>query len=148
MKTPARWDPFREFAPFTTFPEVEKYLAEFPLRSLTTGYEPVPTMRVDVTESDAAYKVVADVPGMKKEDIAVSIDGNTVSISAEATREKEAKEGETLLRTERYSGAVSRVLTFPLVVDPATAEASYDGGVLTLTLPKAPGTRTRRLAVH
>ena len=85
---------------------------------------------------------------MKKEDIAVSIDGNTVSITAEVKREKEVKEGEKTLRSERYYGSMSRVLTFPFDVNPATAEASYEGGVLTLTLPKAPGTEARRLAVH
>jgi HSP20 family protein len=148
MKTPTRWDPFREFAPFATFPELERYLGEFPFRPLPVGHEPAPMMRVDVNESDAAYKVEADIPGMKKEEIAVSIDGNTVSITTEVKREKEAKEGEKTLRTERYYGSMSRVLTFPLDVDPATAAAAYDGGVLTLTLPKAPGSQARRLAVH
>ena len=148
MKTLARWNPFRELAPFTSFPEVEKYFDEFPFRPVTVGYEPAAMMRVDVTETEKAYKVEAEIPGMKKEDIAVSIDGNTVSITAEVKREKEVKEGEKTLRSERYYGSVSRMLTFPFEVNPATAEASYEGGVLTLTLPKAPGTEARRLAVH
>ena len=148
MKTLARWNPFRELAPFTSFPEMERYFDEFPFRPLTVGYEPAAMMRVDVTETETAYKVEAEMPGMKKEDIAVSIDGNTVSITAEVKREKEVKEGEKTLRSERYYGSMSRMLTFPLDVNPATAEASYEGGVLTLTLPKAPGTEARRLAVH
>jgi HSP20 family protein len=148
MKTVARWNPFRELAPFTSIPEMEAYFSEFPFRPLTMGYEPAPTMRVDVNETEAAYKVEAEMPGLKKEDIAVSIDGNTVSITAEVKREKEANEGEKTLRSERYYGSMSRMLTFPLDVNPATAVASYEGGVLTLTLPKAPGTEARRLAVH
>ena len=148
MKTVARWNPFRELAPFTPFPEMETYFSEFPFRPLTMAYEPAPTMRVDVTEREGAYKVAAEMPGMTKEDIAVEIDGNTVSINAEVKREKEVKEGEKTLRSERYYGSMSRTLTFPFNVNPATAVASYEDGVLTLTLPKAPGSEARRLAVH
>jgi HSP20 family protein len=148
MRTLARWNPFRELAPFASFPEMETYFGEFPFRPLTLGYEPAPTMPVDVTEAEAMYTVKAEIPGMNKEDIAVSIDGNAVSITAETKREKEGKEGEKNLRTERYYGMVSRVLTLPSEVDPAKAEAAYEGGVLTLTLPKAAGTQVRRLPVH
>ena len=148
MKTLARWNPFRELAPFSSFPEMERYFGEFPFVPLSVRYETAPTMRVDVTENEAAYKVEAEIPGMKKEDIAVSIDGNTVSITAEVKHEQDVKEGEKTLRSERYYGSMARMLTFPLDVNPATAVASYEGGVLTLTLPKAPGTEARRLAVH
>ena len=148
MRTLARWNPFREMAPFASFPEMEGYFSEFPFRPLTMGYEPAAAMRVDVTEDTAAYTVKAEIPGMKKEDIAVTIDGNTVSIAAEVKRENEVKEGETVLRSERYYGSVSRMLTLPLEVNPGKAEATYAGGVLTLVLPKAPGSEVRRLAVH
>ncbi len=148
MRTLARWDPFRELAPFASLPEVENYFGEFPFRPMTMSYEPAPMMRVDVTENEAAYTVKAEIPGMKKEEIGVSIDGNTVSITAEVKREKEVKEGEKTLRNERYYGSVSRMLTLPLDVDAAKGEATYEGGVLTLMLPKAPGTEARRLAIH
>ena len=148
MRTLARWDPFRELAPFVSFPEVGNYFGEFPFRPLTAGFEPVPTMRVDVIENEAAYTVKAEIPGMKKEDIAVSIDGKTVSINAEVKREKEVKGAEKSLCNERYYGMVSRMLTLPFDVNASKAEASYEGGVLTLTLPKAPGTEVRRLAIH
>jgi len=148
MRTLARWNPVRELAPFASFPEGETFFGEFPFRPLAMGYEPTPMMRVDVTEDGAAYTVKAEIPGMKKEDIAVSIDGNTVSITAEVKREKEVNEGEKTLRIERYYGSVSRMLTLPLDVNPAKAEASYDAGVLKLMLPKAPGSEVRRLAVH
>lgn len=148
MKTLARWNPFRELAPFTSFPEMETMFGEFPFRPLVGSFEPMPMMRADVTETDAGFTVKAEIPGMKKEDIDVSIDGNTVSIVAETKREKEVKEGEKMLRSERYYGAVSRLLTLPVEVDPAKASASYEEGVLTLTLPKAPGVEARKLAVH
>ena len=126
MRTLARWNPFRELAPFASFPEMENYFGEFPFRPLTMAYEPTPMMRVDVTEGETAYTVKAEIPGMKKEDIAVSIEGNSVSITAEVKREKDVKEGEKTVRSERYYGSVARMLT----------------------LPKAPGTEVRRLAVH
>jgi HSP20 family protein len=148
MKNLARWNPFRELAPFSSFPEMERYFADFPFVPLSVGYEIAPTMRVDVTENEAAYKVQAEIPGMKKEDIAVSIDGNTVSITAEVKHEQDVKEAEKTLRSERYYGSMVRMLTFPLDVNPGTTVASYEGGVLTLTLPKAPGTEARRLAIH
>ena len=149
MRTLAHWNPFRELAPFASFPsQLENYFGEFPLRQLAMGYEPAPTMLVDVTETETAYKVKAEIPGMKKEDIAVSIDGNTVFITAEVKREKEVKENEKSLRNERYFGMVSRTLTLPLEVNAATAEATYDAGVLTLMLPKVAGSEVRRLAIH
>lgn len=148
MRTLARWNPFRELAPFASFPDMESYFAEYPFRSLGMNYEPTPMMRVDVMEGETAYTVKAEIPGMKKEDIAVSIEGNSVSITAEVKREKDVKEGEKTLRSERYYGSVARMLTLPFDVNAAKAEASYEGGVLTLTLPKAPGTEVRRLAVH
>ena len=145
MRTLARWSPFRELAPFASVPET--FFTEFPFAPVGT-FESMPAMRMDVMEDDGGYVVKADIPGMKKEDIAVSIDGNTVSITAKATTESEVKEGERVLRTERYRGSLSRVITLPFDVDPAKAEAAYDAGVLTMRLPKAPGVEARQLVVH
>ena len=148
MRTLARWNPFRELAPFAAFPDLESFFGEYPLRPFAAGYEPVPMMRMDVVENDSGYTVKAEIPGMRKEDIAVSIDGSNVSITAEVKRENEVKDGERELRSERYYGSVSRRVTLPYDVDAAKAQASYEGGVLTLTLPKAPGIEAKRLAVH
>ena len=152
MKTLARWNPFREMAPFGVFPEMESFFAELPFRSAVSRYEPVPTMRMDVVEDATGYTVKAELPGMKKEDIAVAIDGNNVSINAEARHEKEVKEeGKEegkLLCSERYYGPVSRMVTLPFDIDPAKSEATYEEGVLTLTLPKAAGVEAKRLAIH
>jgi HSP20 family protein len=147
MKTLARWNPFRELAPFATFPEMETFFGEFPFRPIVRGYEPVPTMPIDIVEAPAVYTAKVEIPGMKKEDIAVSIDGNTVTITAEAVRDN-VVDNEKMLRNERYYGSLYRMFTLPVEVDPAKAEASYDAGVLTLVLPKAPGTVARNLPVH
>ena len=103
-----------------------------------------PEIRLDLKETEAAYAVHAEIPGVKKEDIEVSIDGNVVSIRAEVKREKEDK-GETMLRSERYYGAMTRSFTLATDVDEKTASAKYADGVLELTLPKKAGSSSRRL---
>ena len=106
-----------------------------------------PESRLDLKETDKAYNVHAEIPGVKKEDIEVSIDGNVVSIRAEVKQEKEEK-GETMLRSERYYGSVARSFTLATDVDEKTATASYTDGVLELTLPKKAGSASRRLQVQ
>jgi HSP20 family protein len=107
-------------------------------------------MRVDVTEADGAYAVKADIPGVKKEDINVRIDGNVVQIDAEAKREKEEKgDGEKVLRSERYYGMVSRTFSLAEDIDEAKVEAKYADGVLTLKLPKkAPAETSRKISIQ
>ena len=104
--------------------------------------------RVDVTENDNAYVLRAEIPGVKKEDIQISIDGNQVSVSAEVKREKEDKQGEKVLRSERYYGKVYRSFTLAQDVDQENAKAKYDNGVLELTLPKKAASATRKLTVQ
>lgn len=106
-------------------------------------------IRVDVVEKDGAFKVHADLPGVKKEDINVRIDGNRVQIDAEARREKDVKEdGGKVLRSERYYGTVSRVFTLSQDVDDTKAVAKYENGVLTLDLPKKASTSAKRLTIN
>ena len=106
-------------------------------------------MRLDVSENDKAYVVKADVPGVKKEDINVRIDGNVVQIDAEVKREKETKgEGGKVLHSERYHGTVSRTFSLGQDVDEAKADAKYADGVLTLELPKKASAAARKLTVH
>ncbi|MBU1425757.1 MAG: Hsp20/alpha crystallin family protein [Gammaproteobacteria bacterium] len=105
-------------------------------------------MKMDVSEDDKAYKVHAEIPGVKKDDIHVSIEGNQVSISAEVKNEKEVKEGEKLLRSERYYGSVARAFSLAQDVDENAAQAKYNDGVLELTLPKKKATATRKLVIQ
>lgn len=106
-------------------------------------------MRIDVSEKGDAYQVKADIPGVKKEDINVRIDGNVVQIDAEVKREKETKGDDgKILRSERYYGNVSRTFSLSEDVDDAKAEAKYADGVLTLTLPKKATAATKKVTVQ
>jgi HSP20 family protein len=147
MRSLTRWNPFREVTRFDPFFDMTPLWTEWRLPTMPE-LEPAPTIKMDVAEDDKLYTVKAEIPGVAKEDIAVSVDGNLVSISAEVKREKEEKEGEKVLRTERYYGTVARSFTLPTDVDMGTAEAKYDGGVLTLTLPKNAGAKSTKLDVH
>ncbi|MBK5207855.1 MAG: Hsp20/alpha crystallin family protein [Polaromonas sp.] len=106
-------------------------------------------MRVDVTEKDNAYLVKADIPGVKKEDINVRIDGNIVQIDAEVKREKETKgNGDKILRSERYWGNISRTFSLAQDVDDSKVVAKYADGVLTLELPKKATSETKKITVQ
>jgi HSP20 family protein len=105
-------------------------------------------VRVDVVEKNGAFKVRADLPGVKKEDINVRIDGNLVQIDAETKGEKEFKgSGDKVLRSERYYGSVSRAFTLTQDVDETKAVAKYEDGVLTLDLPKKATSASKRLTI-
>lgn len=106
-------------------------------------------MRLDVVEVDGSYKVCADIPGFKKDDINVRIDGNIVQIDASAKKQKEVKgDGGKVLRSERWEGAVSRTFSLAQDVDESKAQAKYEDGVLTLELPKKATTSSKRLEIH
>jgi HSP20 family protein len=105
-------------------------------------------IKLDVSEDDQAYSVHAEIPGVKKEDIHVNIDGSQVAISAEVKNEKEIKDGEKLLRSERYFGKVSRTFVLDQDVDEETAQAKYANGVLELRLPKRSGSKVRSIAIQ
>lgn len=112
--------------------------------------DPLPTpaqIKIDVKESDAAYTVHAEVPGVTKEDIHVSLDGNVVTLRAEVKQQDSQARDEKVLRSERYFGAVSRSFQLPVDIDQSRAKAKYDNGVLTLTLPKKTGGGGQRLNI-
>lgn len=104
-------------------------------------------LRVEVKEDDKAYTVHAEIPGVKKEDISVDVDGSQLSIRAEVKREDEKKDGGKVLHSERYYGMVSRSMSLPTEVDAQGAKAEYRDGVLDLTLPKKAAKSARRLTI-
>ena len=121
----------------------------FYVRPLHGDALPQPSqIRIDVKEDDAAYKVQAELPGVPKEDIQVSIDGAVVTLRAEVQQHDQKKDGEKLLRSERYFGSVARSFQLPMEVDSTKAKAKYDNGVLTLSLPKKLEGKAQRLAVE
>lgn len=110
---------------------------------------PALKMRIDVSEKDNAYLVKADIPGVKKEDINVRIDGNIVQIDAEVNREKETKgKDDKVLRSERYWGNISRTFSLAQDVDDSKVVAKYADGVLTLELPKRASPETKKITVQ
>lgn len=110
--------------------------------------QPQIQIKTDIKEDDKTYTVHAEIPGVKKEDIHVSIDGNLLSISAEVKKEKEEKQGEKVLRNERYYGKVSRSFTLSQDVDDQAAQAKYTDGVLELILPKKAASTAKKLTVQ
>ena len=110
--------------------------------------DPLPEqIRIDVKETDQAYTVHAEVPGVAKEDIHVSLDGNRVTLQAEVKQQDQQTKDEKVLRSERYFGSVARSFQLPQDVDQSQAKAKYENGVLTLTLPKKTGGSAQRLAI-
>jgi HSP20 family protein len=136
-----RFDPFNEL--------VDDLFKGFLVRPV--AYEgrndPLPRMKVDVAEKDGAYLVRAELPGVKKDDIQVSIDGPQVSLSAEVKRENEDRD-ERVLHTERVYGKVQRSFTLPQEVDEEKAGAKFRDGVLELTLPKKQAAARKQISIQ
>ena len=111
--------------------------------------DPLPqSIRVDVKENGDAYVVEAEMPGVAKEDIHVTIDGSVVTLRAEVKQMDAQAADEKLLRSERYYGSVARSFQLPVDVDQGAAKAKYDNGVLVLTLPKKAGNGGQRLTIE
>jgi HSP20 family protein len=145
------WDPL-------SFGSTPARLAGDLLGSLPSLLQPVTRamdsgFRMDVAENENAYRLAIDLPGVRKEDIQVSVHENQLTITAELRDEKAANgdagsEQANWLVRERAFGKVSRTIALPEKVDDTSAEARYTDGVLYLTLPKSRVTAAKRLTVH
>ena len=111
-------------------------------------HETVSQFRVDVSENEQAYVLRAEIPGVRKDDINISIDGDQVAISADVKNEKEVKDGERVLRSERYYGKVYRAFALGQPVDEDAAAAKYNDGILELTLPKKAAAQAKRISIQ
>lgn len=131
----------------------DEFFREFPfgLTVQPLHGDPLPSpekIRIDVKENEGNVIVHAEVPGVDKEDIHVTVDNGVVTISAEIKQYDADTEDEKVLHSERYFGAVQRSFSLPCPVDEAKAKATYENGILILTLPKqSPGT-AKRIAVE
>ncbi|KPK34424.1 MAG: hypothetical protein AMJ66_03740 [Betaproteobacteria bacterium SG8_40] len=132
------------FDPFFDVDDLFRGLRVTPMRS---GAGTAPQMKIEVKEDDNSYTIHAEVPGAKKEDIKVTVDGNQITVSAEIKRETEKKEKGRLVHSERYYGNVYRSFALDTAVDEAKGSANYKDGVLELVLPKKSNGSPTRLKV-
>ncbi|MBN8504525.1 MAG: Hsp20/alpha crystallin family protein [Burkholderiales bacterium] len=140
MNALSRFDPFRDFWP--------EAFGRFPSAALRVPEGMPAEIRLDVSETASAYEVRAEIPGARKEDIHVRVDGNRVSISAERKQEREQKEGERVLLRELVSGSVARSFQLAQDLDEREVKARLEDGVLRLTLPKRSGGGARRVEIE
>lgn len=147
MANLTRFDPFNELTRFDPLGDFDNLFKGFVMRPVFQGVPAAPQLKLDVSEDDKAYTIKAEIPGVKKEDIHISVDGNQVSISAEVKKETEKKEGKKVIHSERYFGQVARSFTLDKEVDQGAASARYADGVLEAVLPKKQGTAAKQIAV-
>ena len=135
----------------TRYDPLDDIFRGFFVRPVEMGNLPdAPQIKMDVKEQEKVFLVHAEMPGIRKEDIHVNIDGSMVSISAERKQEKEVKDEKDparILRTERYFGKVSRSFQLGQDIDDAKATAKFTDGVLELTLPKKAASQAKRLTI-
>jgi len=143
-KKMSRWEPFRELVSlrddmdrlFSTF------FGGFP-EEVEGFWSPV----IDIEEDDDNYFVKAEIPGMKKEDVKISVRGNALSVSGERKQESETK-NKTFHRIEQSYGKFMRTITLPSEIDTERVKATYKDGILTVTLPKPEATRPKEIEVE
>ena len=147
MTNVTRYDPFGDLVRFDLFGGFEDAFHVPGARTLWRDMPEELQIKMDVSEDDKFYRVKAEIPGVKKEDVKVAIDGNQISISAEVKKDKEEKKGERTIRSERYYGVQSRGFTLQHDIDQGKAEAKYEDGVLEITLPKQEAGSAKQIAV-
>ena len=142
MASITRYDPFNEL--------VDDIFKGFLVRPVAYegARDVLPRVKVDVAEKNGAYKVTAELPGVKKEDIQVSVDGAQLTLSAEVKQEKEAAQDERVLHAERVYGKVTRSFTLPQEIDEGKVEAKFRDGVLELTLPKKAAAQRKQITIQ
>ena len=104
--------------------------------------------RLDMSETEQAYEIQAEMPGVDKEDLKVAIDRQRVTIEGECRKANERREGENVVYSERSARKFMRSFTLPTEVDDTAAQAKLENGVLHLTLPKKQGSEARRLTIQ
>jgi HSP20 family protein len=140
-----RWDPFRDM--MTVRDVMDRWLQQ----SLTGTGQLLSSIRteaipMDVIERDDAFEVRAAIPGVKPEDVEVTVQGERLTLRAEVRGEEEQRDTNWLIREHRY-GLMQRSITLPSAVSSDNAEARIEHGVLTLRLPKLQSAQARRISV-
>lgn len=130
---------FGDIAHFDPFFDMEDWFKDLGLCPLLNKIEAAPLIKADLIENDMAYTIYAEIPGVKKEDIKVRVDGHRVSISTKTKKEKEEEAGEKIICRECYQGSSYRSFTLGSTIDETEIAAKYENGKLKLTLPKLNG---------
>jgi HSP20 family protein len=148
MANLTRWNPFKTLTRFdpATLP-FDDLFHGLGVRPAWREFDVAPDVRIDVSEDDKAYRVKAEIPGVSKNDIEISVEGNQVAISAEVKRETKKKDDEKEIYTERYFGKVYRSFSLPHDLESGKADAHYENGVLMLTLPKKTNGGSKRIMI-
>jgi HSP20 family protein len=140
MASITRYDPFNDL--------VDDLFKGFLVRPVAyEGRNALPRLNVDVAEKNGAYVVKGELPGVKKEDIRITVDGAQITLEAEVKQEK-STDNERVLHTERTYGKVSRAFTLPQEVDEAQVQARFQDGVLELTLPKKQAAARKQITIQ
>ena len=147
MTALTHWNPFKEVTRYDPMASFDDLFRGFGLRPSLRDIQVAPEIRIDVSEDDKAFHVKAEMPGVEKKDIEISVEGNQLAIGAEVKREMKKKEDEKEIYTERYCGKMYRSFTLPNDLDGSKADAQYDKGVLMLTLPKKANGSSRKIPV-
>ena len=141
-----RWKPFRNM--YSLQDEINRMFEEFsgrPQDADDNMMRLVPA--ADVMENKDNFLVTAELPGIHKEDIRVTVQNNMLTVSGEKKKETENK-GDTWHRVERNYGSFSRSFELPAMVDPGKIKAEFKDGVLTIELPKAEEAKPKEIAVN
>lgn len=139
-----RWEPFRELVSLRD--DMDRLFRSFfggPLEEVEGFWAPV----IDIEEDNDSYYVRAEVPGIKKEEIKISVRGNALSLSGERKQESETK-NKTFHRVERSYGRFKRTISLPSEIDAEKVKATYKDGILTVTLPKPESTKPKEIEVE
>ncbi|MDX9803203.1 MAG: Hsp20/alpha crystallin family protein [Dehalococcoidales bacterium] len=139
-----RWEPFRDM--MTLRQAMDRLFEDSFVRPAGFGGVSMPEVALDMKETDADVVVKAELPGVKPEDVDVSVSEGILTIKGENREEQEEKEANYYRRELRY-GSFSRSISLPAAVNADKAEAVFENGVLTLTLPKAEEARPKQIKV-
>jgi HSP20 family protein len=139
-----RWEPARELGSLQQ--EVNRVFSTFfdPAVSSTPRWTPA----VDLIEREGSFVLVADLPGMAEDDIAIEVEGDTLTLSGARTLHDETRREHGVIRAERAAGQFRRTLTLPEGVDADRIAASFDRGVLEVSIPKPEQAKPRRVSIE
>jgi HSP20 family protein len=140
-----RWEPFNDLVSLRDAMDrlfEDSFVRTGRVLGLSNGMVPI-----DIYQQDGSIVVKAPLPGVKPEDIDVSVVGDTLTIKGEMKQEEQVK-SENVIRQERRYGAFSRTVTLPTPVDTSKANATYENGVLTLSLPVAEEAKPKEIKIQ